>query len=522
MMSSLDGIASTRVASVPPPRRAWRTRIGLPLAILLASGALIGGALVDALVPAVEVEGTAVVLASIGSEGATGAHDAHAAHDGEGASSPDAPGVPSGPTIQAAGWIEPSPFAVFATALADGVVEEVLILEGDRVSAGDVLVRLVDADARLALQRARAELARADGSLVRARAALESVIDADRARAVAQARLQAADAAIVAFEAERVAARSALIEVEEELARKRPLVESGAVAAIEIRRLELRLDAQRATVEALTARRGALDAARAEAEAEWNAARRGRELLIEERAAVALAEADQALARATVETAELALSRTEIRSPIDGVVLERLVAPGMRVAPDSEDGGRTVALFDPARLQVRADVPNADIALVGVGQRAEITIEALPNAIIRGTVDRITARADIAKNTVQAKIILIDPPATLRPDMLCRVRIGGSGASADQGTRPQSSARQRVFAPQDLLDGSTAIVADAPREGLARAQRRALVLGEERRGGWIEVVEGLRPGEILLPPRAVTEGTRVKVLLSRSSTEKLP
>ncbi len=506
MSEFLATFGHSRGAAIPMPRRSWRTRVALPAAILLLSAGLVGGAAWNAFAPATEVEGTAVVLAAL-----THAED----HDAHGASSAEA--VAGGPSVQAAGWIEPSPYPIFATALAEGVIEEILVLEGDRVSKGQVLARLVSADATIAAARARAELAKADAELIGAQARIASLVERDRAVAVAEARAGAARAALDGFSADIAAAEASLREIEDELARKRPLVESGAVSAAEIARLGFRLDAQRALIAALPARRSALEAAVAEADAETTAARRARELLVDERAAVALAEGERAIARANLEEAELRVARSEIRSPADGVVLARLVAPGMMVSPSgsSAEGGRIVSLYEPTRLQIRADVPNADIALVGVGQPVEVQVEALPNARIRGEVLRLTAQADIAKNTVQVKVRIIDPPPELRPEMLCRVRIGG-GRAAGEGPAPAQSARQRVFAPRSLLDGTTALVADAPRDGLARAAARTVTLGDEERDGWIEIIDGLRPGDVLVDPRVVGDGERIRVTTRRS------
>jgi HlyD family secretion protein len=64
---------------------------------------------------------------------------------------------PGSAVVQAAGWIEPDPFVINASALADGIVEEVLVLESETVEKGDVLVRMVEDDARLELEQAEQE-----------------------------------------------------------------------------------------------------------------------------------------------------------------------------------------------------------------------------------------------------------------------------------------------------------------------------------------------------------------------------
>jgi len=60
--------------------------------------------------------------------------------------------------FQASGWIEADPFPIRATALIDGVVEEVFVLEGSHVKEGDLLATLIDDDMRLAFEAAEASL----------------------------------------------------------------------------------------------------------------------------------------------------------------------------------------------------------------------------------------------------------------------------------------------------------------------------------------------------------------------------
>src|SRR5262245_60181147 len=62
------------------------------------------------------------------------------------------------PLFQAAGWVEPRPTAVLVSALTEGTVAELLVVEGQSVEAGQPIARLNDADAKLALRRAESEL----------------------------------------------------------------------------------------------------------------------------------------------------------------------------------------------------------------------------------------------------------------------------------------------------------------------------------------------------------------------------
>ena len=169
--------------SVPAPRRRWATRVFLPAGLLLTAGALLAYAARDALVPATPVRVVPVVVRAALGTGISGGQE-----------------FAGGATVQAPGWVEPDPHPVSVAALADGVVKEVLALEGQAVEAGQVVVRLVDEDARLAVARAEADVAAKEAELAAARAALAAAQrdwdnPVERRRAVASGEAMLAEAA---------------------------------------------------------------------------------------------------------------------------------------------------------------------------------------------------------------------------------------------------------------------------------------------------------------------------------------
>lgn len=430
-----------------PPRRIF-TRLVLPGIIVAGAVALLLYAGWRAFAPAADVRVLQVVERTAQTNGLpAGAGDR---------SSGEAPrtGAPTGIAIQAPGWVEPAPYPIMVTALTPGVVRQVSALEGERVSAGQVLVQLHDEEQAIALRLAQAALA------------------------------------------EQQARRA---EMQDELQRKRRLVADGAVSQAEVARLELRVEAMEAMV---------------------------------------------AAAQAEVDMRALALERTQVRAPADGVVMARLATPGMTTGGMAE-GKPLLELYDPASLQVRADVPLADAGLVVPGQRAQIQVDVLPNRVFEGVVTRLVHQADIAKNTVQAKVAITDPAPELKPDMLARVKIfPGSGQAAASGgaTGADSSGaggaagaglRTRLWAPiaglarpdgapltdaADAADSSTAataLVVTDLRDGVGVARRRIVQLTGARHDGWAEVAEGLRSGDLLVDvaQTPVPDGTRVRVVL---------
>ena len=97
--------------------------------------------------------------------------------------------------------------------------------------------------------------------------------------------------------------------------------------------------------------------------------------------------ADQA--KAAVDEVEVNLSHTVIRSPINGIVLERDIDVGQTVNASFQSPILFRIVADLSRMQVRVDVDEADIADVAKGDQATFTVDAYPGKVFRGTVASI-------------------------------------------------------------------------------------------------------------------------------------
>jgi RND family efflux transporter MFP subunit len=413
--------------------------------------------------------------------------------------------------VQAPGWVEADPFPIAVSALADGVVKEVLALEGQTVKVGDVVARLVDEDAKLALARAEAELDDRTARLEAAQRNWDNPVERTRALAAAEGMVAESKADLEKLTAEVAAENAKLGSLQFEAQRAAESFKNQAASEIENVRAQKEFEAQRAVVEATKARRPVLEAQLAQRAAELTAAKENLRLRIEETRELAEAKAQHALAKAARDEAALRLSRMEVRSPADGVVMQRLTQPGNKMVMNMDDphSAHVVLLYDPMKLQVRTDIPLADAAKVGVGQEAKIVVGVLPDRTFNGRVTRIVNEADIQKNTLQVKVAILDPAPQLKPEMLARVRFTTSANGAS--TRPASS--QTVFAPLDVIhrtgDTAMAWVVD-PRRNVAT--HRTIQLGQTQQDGWVSVISGLSPGDQLIADNSgLSEGQRIRV-----------
>jgi len=115
-----------------------------------------------------------------------------------------------------------------------------------------------------------------------------------------------------------------------------------------------------------------------------------------------------------------------IRSPINGVVLEKLVDANELVVPQSFGGGRgpstaLIALADPADLQVEIDLNEADLSKIRMGQKCRVSPEAYPDRHYDGLVAEIAPEANRAKGTLQIKVQVKNPDHYLTPELTARV-----------------------------------------------------------------------------------------------------
>lgn len=350
-------------------------------------------------------------------------------------------------SFTAGGWVEPSwPFPARISALTTGRLDKLLITEGMDVKSGETIAVLNKRAAAEALDaaQARLEVAQARLAVVKARADLAEagtrpeVIEVARAT---QGRAQARLALMLAgFR-------------EEEIARARAMAEEARVNEETLRQTAERLEGQRkqgsVSQQELDLAQGALRAAQfrtqaaladlkrlqagfrdveiAEARAELLEAGQQLKLLEAGTRKESLAEAKAELAAAEAEVkaleAELEIARTRldycvVKSPMSGRVLEVVAPQGSML----EEGHMVIALlYDPAQMQVRVDVRQEQSAGLRKGQRCSVKIEARKGRPYKGEVLRLDPQANLARDTVRAKVLIRDPDELLRKDMTATV-----------------------------------------------------------------------------------------------------
>ncbi|MDS3861461.1 efflux RND transporter periplasmic adaptor subunit [Thermosynechococcaceae cyanobacterium BACA0444] len=341
---------------------------------------------------------------------------------------------------------------VVLRAQVEGQVLSLGVDVGDRVAQGQVLARLDAALLRAAVIEAESELAARRSEVVQAQAQVNN------ARiAVEQARLN-------------------LQQSQSDAARLKQLLASGAIAAQTAEQAETTAQTQRQVL--------------ASTQAQVQTAQEG----------VAIAQGRVQAQAAIVKQTQARLQYALIRSPLNGVVLERLTETGNLVQP----GNELLRIGNLNQLRVVVELSEREAADLGVGQSAEITLDAAPNETLSGRVSRISPAAEATARLVPVEILINNPQQRFGSGQLARVTF-------------QGETQARIVVPQSALAGEQEGNVSA-KEGQVyvvtnnQVEVRAVELGN-RRNGQVEIVTGLNPGEryVVRSGRPLKSGDTVRV-----------
>lgn len=342
-----------------------------------------------------------------------------------------------------------------------GHISELLADFNDRVVKGQPIAKLDPksyearrAEARASLEIAKAGVAIKQAELERAQAGLE---DTEANLAVLSARR---DGALARYEAavseadrkESLAARKLITREELEAAQLNKRIASAALREAEA---------------ILAAHRLKVSVARADV------ARQKADLLI--------GRANVPQKQAQLEVANADLERTEIKAPIDGIVIKRNVSAGQTVAASLETPTLFTIAEDLSEMELHARVDETDIGSVRVAQPVEFSVDAYPDRVFSGKVSQIRLAPEIVQNVVTYTVVIRthNSQMLLLPGMTARIRI--HVMESQPVLRIPIAALD--FRPQDLPGGNAPGSSDG---------EQVWVLGSDQSPRRIGVTTGLR------------------------------
>lgn len=462
-------------------------------------------------------------------------------------------------TLELIGSLE-SPSTVKLAARTSGRVTFLAVREGSVVKAGETLVRIDPVDLKDAVLQQEANLAEARARLAQAqatvdtgrmtvltgidqrRAAVESALATlSRAQQTRDAQLAAAKAAVADADA-RVKSAQVVVEnakndlasavanqsnLKAKLARAESLLSKGFVAvqavddartALEVQgnvvetakgrvaTAEAAVDSQKALLTAAEqqvsiAEKGATTeietarSAKKQAESALVLANSNRSQTIASRQNIAALKQSVVAAEAQLAQARARLGETEIRSTLSGTVTAQPVDAGSTVT-----AGQTLLTVQQLDwLYVTATVPVEQSGVVGVGTRAEITLDGQPDKPLIATVAEVNPAADPQSRQYTIRFKLDNAGGKLRPGMFAHLTLELRTINA--------AVVVSTDAVKTTPKGSTVTVVD----GESVAAVRPVTLGTKV-GGDVEILSGVSAGErvVTLSYSPVKDGQKVK------------
>lgn len=279
-----------------------------------------------------------------------------------------------------------------------GMIVELFIAEGRRISKGEVLAELEKVDYAADRDRALAILKRAQATQERALARQSESLNGSRNLEKEQA------------EAELAEAKTELTRVTAEHDRNVELKRKGALT-------DKDFDQSEASYRAAQQRTRRLEAALALMKEGERQERKDMARL-----EVTQAEADVLQAQADLVKAQWRLDNCTIRAPISGTILKKNAEEGNIVNPIAFNGSFSLCdMADLSDLEIDLSVGERDISKVFVGQRCEVRADAYKDRVYQGRVDRLMPIADRAKASVPVRVKVSVPTdeegVYLKPEM---------------------------------------------------------------------------------------------------------
>ena len=197
---------------------------------------------------------------------------------------------------------------------------------------------------------------------------------------------------------------------------------------------------------------------------------------------------EQIAAQTERDTEHSAVSRLEIRAPVDGRVVTKHVSLGELVAP----ADTLFTLADLSRVWIWIDVFERDLAAVHEGDGVEVRVKAHPDRTFSGRVSYLASEVAPATRAVRARIDVPNPGTLLRPGMFADVRLTDPhGPSASPSLTVPQSALTRL----ERADDAETLVFVPLGDGRFRAQPVRTGRGQ---GPWMEILDGLEDGDAVV------------------------
>lgn len=350
----------------------------------------------------------------------------------------------------------------------DGKMRDVQ--EGDLISAGAVLARVRQSDYQVKFKQAESQASEA-----------RSGID------VSKAQYEEALSGISSSKAQLVEAEAAYVKAKLDFERAQNLFASHSMTKADYDSAKAQYDVASAKV---AAARSQVQMIQAKADSA--------------KANIGLVQARSRGAQAVVQETQIPLHDTELRSPLNGVVLEKSVEKGTLVS----SGDKAFVVADTSSVKAVFGVADVAVAAMTLGSKLRVESESMPGKEFQGQITAVFPAADSTSRSFNVEVTIANPEYLLRPNMIVSLRVAAKEATTPLPVVPMNA----VIKSKTNANGYAVLVV-TEEGGRQLARLRDVTLGESF-GNAVAVAEGLKPGDrvIVTGGTMVNDGDQVKVI----------
>ncbi|HEU4768241.1 MAG TPA: efflux RND transporter periplasmic adaptor subunit [Pyrinomonadaceae bacterium] len=344
------------------------------------------------------------------------------------------------------------------------------IQEGDHISVGAVLARVRQSDYQVKFKEAESQASEARSGITVSKAQYEEAVSGI---ASSKAQLTEAEAAYVKAKldfdrAENLFASHSMTKADYDEAKAQYDVNSAKVAAArsQVQVIQAKADSARANI----------DVVHAKAQS----------------------------AQAVVQETKIPLHDTELKSPLNGVVLEKLIEKGTLVS----SGDKAFVVADTSSVKAVFGVADVALAEMKLGSTLSVESESMPGKEFQGLITAVFPAADSKSRTFNVEVTIANHDHLLRPNMIVSLRVATKSHVSPQPVVPLNAV---IKSKSNASDYAVIVLAEEGGRQLARV--RDVKLGESF-GNAVAIAEGLKPGDqvIVTGGTMVNDGDEVKVI----------
>jgi Cu(I)/Ag(I) efflux system membrane fusion protein len=194
-----------------------------------------------------------------------------------------------------------------------------------------------------------------------------------------------------------------------------------------------------------------------------------------------------------------------LRSPVEGVVVEKSVLAGQRIMA----GETLFQVADLGTVWIEGEIFERDLASVRLGARVAVEVQAYPGEQRHGAVTYVHPTVDPATRTTRVRVELANPGLRLRPGMYATIRLTGAQRT-DAVTIPRSAV---------LATGRRVIAFVRVSDGMLEPREIAIGLTSDDR---VEVLHGLRAGEVVVSSATFLVDAESNLAAAMGAMAKMP